>query len=90
MWQFSTGWALAKDDHRVQTWSRQLIERLNAISVKKGIASDFVYMGDAGEWQDPFLGFPPENVARMKEIRSSYDPQGTFHRLNRGGFKLGL
>lgn len=47
-------------------------------------------MGDAGEWQDPFAGFPKENVARMREIRSSYDPEGVFSRLNWGGFKLGL
>ena len=90
MWQFSTGWALAQDDLRVEAWSRQLSERLHAINVEKGIASEFVYMGDAGEWQDPFAGFPKENVARMREIRSSYDPKGTFSRLNWGGFKLGL
>jgi hypothetical protein len=90
VWQFSTGWALAQDDLRIEAWSRQLAESLHAINVEKGIASEFVYMGDAGEWQDPFAGFPKENVARMKEIRSSYDPEGVFSRLNWGGFKLGL
>ncbi|KAJ5741338.1 hypothetical protein N7533_010747 [Penicillium manginii] len=90
LWQFSTGWALAQDDLRIEAWSRQLAESLHAINVEKGIASEFVYMGDAGEWQDPFAGFPKENVARMKEIRSSYDPEGVFSRLNWGGFKLGL
>ncbi|KAJ5099569.1 hypothetical protein N7532_006570 [Penicillium argentinense] len=90
LWQFSTGWALAQDDLRVEAWSRQLAEHLHAINVKKGIASEFVYMGDAGEWQDPFAGFPKENVARMREIRSSYDPKGIFSRLNWGGFKLGI
>ncbi|KAL2838333.1 hypothetical protein BJX68DRAFT_279842 [Aspergillus pseudodeflectus] len=88
LWQFSTGWALAQDDLRIEAWSRQLIERLNAINVEKGIASDFIYMGDAGEWQDPFAGFPAENVARMRAIKSSYDPLGVFSRLNWGGFKL--
>ncbi|KAJ5753394.1 uncharacterized protein N7511_007547 [Penicillium nucicola] len=90
LWQFSTGWALAQDDLRVQAWSRQLTERLNAIVIEKGLASDFIYMGDAGEWQNPFLGFPAENVVRMREIRSSYDPKGVFSRLNWGGFKLGI
>ncbi|KAJ5995236.1 hypothetical protein N7481_002213 [Penicillium waksmanii] len=90
LWQFSTGWALAQDDLRIEAWSRQLAENLHAINVEKGIASEFVYMGDAGEWQDPFAGFPKENVARMREIRSSYDPEGVFSRLNWGGFKLGL
>ncbi|KAJ5204914.1 uncharacterized protein N7498_005793 [Penicillium cinerascens] len=90
LWQFSTGWALAQDDLRVEAWSRQLTERLHKINVEKGLASDFVYMGDAGGWQNPFAGFPAENVARMREIRSSYDPKGIFSRLNWGGFKLGI
>lgn len=90
VWQFSTGWALAQDDLRIEAWSRQLIERLNAINFEKGIASDFIYMGDAGEWQDPFAGFPAENVARMREIKAAYDPLGVFSRLNWGGFKLSV
>ena len=90
MWQFSTGWGLAQDDLRVEAWSRQLTERLHTINVEKKIASEFVYMGDAGEWQDPFAGFSTENVARMREIRSSSDPKRVFSRLNWGGFKLGI
>ena len=46
-------------------------------------------MGDAGDFQDPFTGFPLENVQRMRKIRDSYDPLGVFTRLNWGGFKLG-
>lgn len=45
-------------------------------------------MGDAGEFQNPFSGFPLENVNKMKDIRSSYDPLGVFTSLNWGGFKL--
>ncbi len=46
-------------------------------------------MGDAGDFQDPFTGFPVENVRKMREIRDAYDPLGVFTRLNWGGFKLG-
>ncbi|KAJ5689372.1 hypothetical protein N7462_003764 [Penicillium macrosclerotiorum] len=90
LWQFSTGWDLQQDDLRIEAWSRQLAEHLHAINVKKGLAFDFVYMGDAGEWQDPFAGFPVENIDRMRDIRALYDPEGIFSRLNWGGFKLGL
>ncbi|KAJ5818193.1 hypothetical protein N7474_003784 [Penicillium riverlandense] len=90
IWQFSTGWALAQDDRRVEAWSQQLTEHLHAINQEKGIASEFVYMGDAGDWQDPFAGFPAENVNRMREIRAAYDPNKVFSRLNWGGFKLGM
>lgn len=89
VWQFSTGWALAQDDLRVQAWSRQLTEHLHSINREKGIASEFVYMGDAREWQDPYQGFPDENVKRMREIQTVYDPNKIFSRLSWGGFKLG-
>ncbi|KAJ5673433.1 hypothetical protein N7507_002560 [Penicillium longicatenatum] len=88
-WQLSTGWDLEQDDLRVEGWARQLTEHLHGLNKKSGLARDFVYMGDAGEWQDPFAGFSPENVERMREIRTAYDPKKTFSKLNWGGFKLG-
>ncbi|GLA57408.1 hypothetical protein AtubIFM54640_003541 [Aspergillus tubingensis] len=88
-WQLSTGWDNAEDDLRVEAWVRQLVEHLHGINKRNGLARDFIYMGDGGDWQDPFAGFPGENVQRMREIRERYDPLGTFTRLNWGGFKLG-
>ncbi|KAL3476505.1 FAD binding domain protein [Aspergillus californicus] len=88
IWQFATSWTHARDDLRVESWSRLLLDRLHAINQEKGIASEFVYMGDAGDWQDPFAGFPAENVARLRSIQDSYDPVGVFTRLNWGGFTL--
>lgn len=88
-WQLSTGWDNAEDDLRVEAWVRQLVEHLHGINKSNGLARDFIYMGDGGDWQDPFAGFPGENVQRMREIRERYDPLGTFTRLNWGGFKLG-
>lgn len=53
-----------------------------------GVASEFIYMGDAGEFQDPYIAFPAENVERLREVRASYDPGHVFNKLNWGGFKL--
>ncbi|GAE00290.1 FAD-binding oxidoreductase [Paecilomyces variotii No. 5] len=89
IWQFSTGWSLQQDDLRVQSWSRELSTTLHEKYKALGITSEFVYMGDAGEWQDPFQGFPSENVKRFKEIRAQYDPDQVFSKLNWGGFKAG-
>ena len=90
VWQFSTGWANAQDDLRVESWARQLTEHLHSINREKGLASEFIYMGDAGEWQDPYAGFPYENVQRMRDVRAAYDPKGIFSTLSWGVFKLGL
>ncbi|CAK7201150.1 hypothetical protein SEUCBS139899_003852 [Sporothrix eucalyptigena] len=88
IFQFSTGWADAADDIRVTSWSERLVTQMHTINQEKGLASEFVYMGDAGEWQDPWAGMAPENVAKAQEIRAAYDPNGVFRYLNYGGFKL--
>jgi FAD/FMN-containing dehydrogenase len=80
---------LASDDLRITSWSRQLTENLHRVNEELGLARDHVYMGDAGEWQNPFDSFPEASVDRMRTIRAAYDPSGTFSRLNWGGFKLG-
>lgn len=88
-WQFSTGWDHAQDDLRVTTWSRNLGESLHEENRRLSLSREHIYMGDAGEFQDAFATFPPENIARMKEIRNAVDPKGVFSSLNWGGFKLG-
>ena len=88
-WQVSTAWNLAQDDLRMEAWSKHLVEYLHSLNKDLGLSSEFVYMGDAGEWQDPFAGFAEGNVEKMKSIRAKYDVGGVFSRLNWGGFKLG-
>jgi hypothetical protein len=73
---------------RVTNFARNVLDEMHAENQAKGLASEFLYMGDASEFQDPFLGFPPENVQRMKDVRASYDPLDVFTRQNWGGFKL--
>lgn len=75
---------------RLEEWARQLTNHLRAINQEKGISSEFVYMGDAGEWQDPFAGLPKKNFQRMRDIRATYDSNEVFSQLSWGGFKLGI
>ncbi|EOD46285.1 putative fad binding domain-containing protein [Neofusicoccum parvum UCRNP2] len=88
-WELSTGWDSSHDDLRMTYWTRSLVERFHATNTAKNLTSEFVYMGDAADWQDVFKGFAPGNVEKMKQIRDKYDVDGVFHKLNWGGFKLG-
>ncbi|KAJ0103722.1 FAD-binding domain-containing protein [Diaporthe amygdali] len=88
LWQFANTWEDAEDDLRVTNFARSFVDYWHEDSKARGLASEFLYMGDAGEFQNPFSGFPLENVNKMKDIRSSYDPLGVFTSLNWGGFKL--
>lgn len=89
VWQCSTGWANQVDDLRMLNWAQSFIDYWHQENQALDLASEFIYMGDAGDFQDPFAGFPVENVRRMREVRDAYDAGGVFSRLNWGGFKLG-
>ncbi|KAG8626376.1 hypothetical protein KVT40_005321 [Elsinoe batatas] len=47
LWQFSTGWQRPEDDQRVQKWSKSLIECLHRENKKMGLATEYLYAGDA-------------------------------------------
>ncbi|RDW85983.1 hypothetical protein BP5796_04308 [Coleophoma crateriformis] len=89
LWQLSTGWTNAYDDLRMTNWARSFVDYWHLEGQTLGLASEFLYMGDSGEFQDPFAGFPIANVQRMRSTRDLYDPLKVFSRLNWGGFKLG-
>ncbi|KPM35586.1 hypothetical protein AK830_g10986 [Neonectria ditissima] len=89
LWQLATGWAKGTDDLRMTNWARSFVDYWHSENQAKDLASEFIYMGDAGEFQDPFPGFPLENVRRLRNVREEYDSAGVFRRLNWGGFKLG-
>ncbi|KAF9872084.1 FAD binding domain-containing protein [Colletotrichum karsti] len=88
-WQFTTSWARAEDDLRMTAWHESLLSRHHEINKAKGLATEFIYMGDAGEYQKPFPQYGAENVEKMRQIRGQYDSDLTFTKLNWGGFKLG-
>ena len=90
VFQISTAWSRPEDDLRMTAWSKSLIEHMNSLNKAKALSSEFLYIEDAGEFQDPFAGFPVENVQKMKAIRSTYDTDKVFQQLNWGGFKMGF
>ncbi|KAM0325420.1 hypothetical protein ACHAQA_007406 [Verticillium albo-atrum] len=89
-WQVATSWARPEDDLRVETWARNLIERLHHQNKAKGLSTEFLYIGDAAEWQNPIQTYGEENLKRLKEARDQYDPDLVFTKLHWGGFKLGF
>ncbi|KAK4106438.1 Glucooligosaccharide oxidase [Parathielavia hyrcaniae] len=87
-WMLVTSWANEKDDARVTSWAKSLLTRLHQQNREKSLASDFLYMGDAAEWQKPYETYGLVNNRRLRRIQAQYDPDCVFTRLNSGGFKL--
>ncbi|KAH8765342.1 hypothetical protein F5883DRAFT_556763 [Diaporthe sp. PMI_573] len=88
VWQTSTAWDDEESDLRVTNFARGVLDSMHLENQAKGLASEFIYMGDAAEFQDPFVGFPVENLERMRNVQAAYDPLEVFTRQNWGGFKL--
>jgi hypothetical protein len=77
-----------EDDEEVMAWHTNLLEKLHAANIEKGIGLDFMYFNDCSDGQDAFSGLPPASLERLKEIRKKYDPTLVFTKLVSGGFKL--
>ncbi|EHK98427.1 hypothetical protein M7I_5802 [Glarea lozoyensis 74030] len=67
IWQLSNGWVNQADDLRVTNWAKNFVDYHHSINQASSLASEFLYMGDIGENQNPFLGMPLANVQRMRE-----------------------
>ncbi|KJK60470.1 GlcD [Aspergillus parasiticus SU-1] len=63
----------------------QIVENLQAAGIEM---AKFIYLNDANPSQDVFSTFPPENLDRLRSIRSKYDPDRVFTDLMPGGFKV--
>lgn len=46
-----------------------------------------LFLNDVAPNQDPYTSFGPDNLARLKRVKQSYDPKG-FFTTRQGGFKL--
>ncbi|KAK1706746.1 hypothetical protein BDP67DRAFT_493990 [Colletotrichum lupini] len=73
----------------VSGWAAKFGDYHRSVNHQSGLASDFIYMGDASETQNPRLGIPFKNVEKLRQIRAKYGPEGVFTILNWDGYKLG-
>jgi hypothetical protein len=78
----------AADNDRMYSFANTLYERLQAEAVKRGLASDFIYMNYASPWQDPLSSYGSVNLERLRQVAKAYDPTAVFQRLQPGYFKL--
>lgn len=81
-------WKDAKDDAIIDAFIKTVNANITAQLEPIKALSSFYYLNDADAGQPVFETYPPENLARLKEIRSKYDPDMVFTELMPGGFKI--
>jgi hypothetical protein len=81
-------WGNAADnaviENFIQTVNANMTAQLQAINA----TAKYLYLNDADSDQLVFQGYPADNVERLKEIRTKYDPVMIFTRLMPGGWKV--
>ncbi|GAB1522845.1 hypothetical protein RhiTH_005970 [Rhizoctonia solani] len=78
-------WALAEDDKQVYA----IIDDLIAASMDIAKSGDR-YLNYANTNQRPIESYGPAQVDFLRLVKAKYNPNGVFHRLSRGGFKIPL
>lgn len=68
---------------------RGLLEGVRAFaSTIEGGVLPWIYMNYAHSSQDVLQSYGPDNVRRIRDAASRYDPEGVFQYLCPGGFKI--
>ena len=67
-----TVWEDEADDARCRSWLRERMGEVEAVS-------DGLYLGDSDFGERPSKFLAPDNLERLEQIRTHYDPNGLFH-----------
>ncbi|KAI1080906.1 hypothetical protein F5B20DRAFT_537834 [Whalleya microplaca] len=77
----------------LEAWARPkvraLVEEVRTFANNiEGGVMPWLYLNYAHSSQEVLQSYGPENVRRIREAASKYDPEGVFQRLCPGGFKI--
>lgn len=81
-------WTSEADDDTIHEFAKAVTVDINKQLQAKSLDGQYLYMNDAGAGQSIFQNYPPENLARLKKIRTKYDPLAIYTILMPGGWKV--
>ncbi|KAJ3952742.1 hypothetical protein N0V92_010804 [Colletotrichum tropicale] len=81
-------WQDAKDDAAARGFAETVTADIEAALEAKGVSGGYLYLNDAGKGQRIFQTYPAANLARLKAVRTKYDPLRIYTNLLVGGWKV--
>ncbi|EQB55046.1 FAD binding domain-containing protein [Colletotrichum gloeosporioides Cg-14] len=81
-------WQDAKDDVAARGFAETVTADIEAALEAKGVSGGYLYLNDAGKGQRIFQTYPAANLARLKAVRTKYDPLRIYTNLLVGGWKV--
>lgn len=87
---YAASYVGAQHDNFVDKFLKNITYTLEAKSKQQGLYYPYIYLNDAGGFQQNTLSLygKGKSLPKMKQIAEKYDPQGVFQRLLHGAFKL--
>ncbi|KAI8938477.1 hypothetical protein NX059_004369 [Plenodomus lindquistii] len=86
--QLACSWNKTSDDDKVYQVMSDIMAAIKKESEALNVASDWVYMNYASQFQDVIASYGSASKSKLKEIAKKYDPTEVFQRLQPGYFKL--
>lgn len=79
-------WSSPEDEPIMREACRAVIKRAEEVAKRNETYLPFVYSNYASHDQDPLASYGAENLQKLKDIASKYDPQHVFQRLQYNGW----
>lgn len=84
----NSGWWSPADDGTVHDAARNIVDSIDSASKAKDSYVAYTFMNDASWDQQVIASYGTDNVSKLKQVQSKYDPNLVFQKLVPGGFKL--
>lgn len=81
-------WKSNEDDGAVANALDIIFQQIEKLAADKGLLLDLLFPSFAGAKQKVLASFGSENVQKLQEVASQYDPERIFQQLQNGGFLL--
>lgn len=85
---FTAEWTNGGDDMAVQRSHDAITQRVQKLAYEKGLLLSYLSMTVAHSSQEVLRGYGAENVKRLQDAASKYDPGRLFQDLQNNGFLL--
>lgn len=89
MFLIKANWDNAEDDEVIKATMSEYLKWIEETAEERGILRPFMYLNYVDPSQPVYeSSLAPEDLARIKEIQASFDPDLVFQKLVPGGTKL--
>ena len=85
---FLTFWEHKEDDAKIFSTLRAALAAIDRMAETKKTLVPFKYLNYADTVQNPIGSYGPENIKKLQDASSKYDPDGVFQKGVPGGWKL--